>query len=176
MARSQEIIVRELVWQDLDAYRSLWHWLSRHDLVGRVHWPMAPVDDPAPLLLAEPRLLHTKDNEGMWTRIVDIASAIEGRGYSADGSLSLELDGDTLAPWNNGRWQIDVDSTCASAKPTNNSADIKLSMATLSLLYMGTFRPRELYARGLISGSAKAIATADSIFATAHRPHCPDHF
>ena len=35
-ARSQEIIVRDVAWLDMDAYRALFEFLSRHDLVGRM--------------------------------------------------------------------------------------------------------------------------------------------
>ena len=34
-ARGQEIVVRDLVWLNIDACRALWEFLSRHDLVGR---------------------------------------------------------------------------------------------------------------------------------------------
>ena len=56
-ARDQEIAVRDLAWLSLDAYRSLWSWLGRHDLAGRVVWSTAPRDDPAPELFVEPRML-----------------------------------------------------------------------------------------------------------------------
>jgi predicted acetyltransferase len=46
--RAQELVVKDLVWLNADAYRSLWSWLGRHDLVGRISWMRAPVDDPAP--------------------------------------------------------------------------------------------------------------------------------
>ncbi len=175
-ARPQEIIVRDFIWSDLDAYRSLWHWLARHDLVGRVHWPRAPVDDPAPLLLAEPRLLHAQDHEGMWTRLVDIEAAIAGRGYTEAAEFVIDVPADSLAPWNEGRWHIETGPEGARARRTDRPAQLQLTLASLSLLYMGTYRARDLAARGLIEGDAAAIAAADRGFATRYRPHCPDHF
>ena len=50
----------QLIWADLDAYRSLWSFLARHDLVGEIHWMNVPGDDPAQHILLEPRLLHTQ--------------------------------------------------------------------------------------------------------------------
>ena len=47
-------------WRGADAYRSLWSWLARHDLVGRIVWTRAPIDDPALELFVEPRLLNTQ--------------------------------------------------------------------------------------------------------------------
>ena len=175
-ARSQAIIVRDLVWLDLDAYRSLWSWLARHDMVGRVRWPKAPVADPAPLLFAEPRLLQTKDEEGMWTRLVDIPAAIAHRGYDGDGDVSINISGDTIAPWNNGCWRVQVEGSDARAMTCPKPGDLHMSMASLSLLYMGTFRATELAARGLIQGDRRWIDVADRLFATRHRPHCPDHY
>jgi len=56
----------------MDAYRSLWSYLARHDLVGCIRWENVPMDDPAPDLFAEPRLLQTALDEGAWLRVVDV--------------------------------------------------------------------------------------------------------
>jgi predicted acetyltransferase len=71
-ARSQELVIRDLGWLSLDAYRSLWSYVARHDLVGRVVWATAPADDPAVELLAEPRMLHSEHGEGAWFRVIDV--------------------------------------------------------------------------------------------------------
>ena len=39
--------VGELVFTDTNAYRSLWSFLGRHDLVGEIVWHSAAPDDPA---------------------------------------------------------------------------------------------------------------------------------
>ena len=57
--RFQKLVVYELIWADLDAYRSLWSFLGKHDLVGELYWWNVPGDDPAQHIMLEPRLLHT---------------------------------------------------------------------------------------------------------------------
>ena len=90
-ARAQEIRIRDLAWLDRSAYAALWQYLARHDLVGRVVWSTAPMDDPAPDLFIEPRLLHAQDLEGTWWRLVDVPAALAQRGYDTEGVLVLGL-------------------------------------------------------------------------------------
>jgi predicted acetyltransferase len=175
-SRSQEIVVRDLAWLTSDAYRSLWSWLARHDLVGRIVWARAPVDDPAPELLVEPRLLHAESRDGIWLRIVDARAALEARGYHTDASITLELSGDTLAPWNNGRVKLDCAPDGARVAATTGAADLRLSVKSLASLYSGFRSARQLHNWGLLDGDDAAIERATRIFATRHAPHCPDTF
>ena len=175
-ARPQGIEIRDFIWNSLDAYRSLWEWLRRHDLVGRIRYGAAPLDDPAPLLFAEPRLLHTIDREGLWMRIVDAPVALSTRGYNYEDEITIGLPEDSLTPWNKGNWQLRTAPENAQAKLTTKSPDISLSIKSLALLYTGYVSASRLAALGLLSGSSRAIETADRVFATHHAPHCPDHF
>lgn len=175
-ARGQEIAVRDLAWLDLDGYRSLWSWFARHDLVGRVRWENAPVDDPAPELFSEPRMLHTGDGEGMWFRVVDVPVALAARGYVTDGDLAIGIGPDPIAPWNEGTWALSVRGGEATVGPPAGDADIAVSPKALSSLYTGSRTARRLAAWGLLQGSPEAVARADALFATHHAPHCPDHF
>eukprot|EP01051_Picozoa_sp_SAG22_P000170 SAG22_NODE_3_length_48349_cov_158.681180_31_plen_141_part_00 len=105
--RGQILTVTEFIWNTPDAYRSLWTFLSKHDLVGTVEVGGMCSDDPAPRLFAEPRFLRPRVVEGSWWRIVDVAGALsKGRRYSAaarGASLTLEVtDDDQLCPWNTG--------------------------------------------------------------------------
>ncbi|MCZ6887727.1 MAG: GNAT family N-acetyltransferase [Gammaproteobacteria bacterium] len=174
-ARSQEIVIRDLAWTSQDAYRSLWSWIARHDLVGRVRWTNAPADDPAEELFIEPRLINAQDHEGIWLRIVDLAAALEARGYDTAGEISVEIVADDLAPWNVGAFKLEASPEGAHVTGSK-AGEIKLSMKALSSLYTGFRSARLLSAWGLIEGSDDAIRRADAIFSTRHAPHCPDHF
>ena len=174
-ARSQGINVRDMVWQSQDAYRSLWSFLGRHDLVGRITYGSAAADDPAPTLFVEPRLLHTNDGEGIWLRVVDAARALETRGYGADGEINIALPQDNLTPWNEGVHRLEAGSDGARVT-AGSSADLTMSAKTLALLYTGFESAQQLASWGLIEGDDDAVRRADAIFATAHMPHCPDHF
>ncbi len=175
-ARGQGLAIRDLAWLHPHAYRSLWRFIASHDLVGRVTWGNAPLDDPAPELFMEPRLLGAEDREGAWFRVIDAAAALAGRGYEGDGELSIEIAADPLTPWNDGIWRLQTGSDGAHAEATNAAADIRLPVKSLASLLTGFRTARELANWGLLEGSTEAVARADAVFRTRHAPHCPDHF
>jgi predicted acetyltransferase len=174
--RPQEIIVRDLVWLTSDAYRSLWSWLARHDLVGRIVWARAPVDDPAPELFVEPRLLNADTRDGIWLRVIDARAALEARGYQSDASITLEIVADDLAPWNRGRFKLECAPDGARVTATGAAADLRLPVKSLASLYSGFRSARALRNWGLLDGDDAAVERATRIFATRHAPHCPDTF
>jgi len=174
--RSQELVVKDFIWLTADAYRSLWSWLARHDLVGRITWLRAPVDDPAPELFVEPRLLNAQTRDGIWLRIVDAPVALAGRGYQVDESITLDIVKDDLTPWNAGRYTLDCSPDGATVTPSRGSADLTLSVKALASLYSGYRTPWQLAQWGLIDGDNATLQRATRIFATRHAPHCPDNF
>ena len=175
-ARGQEIQIRDLVWLDIDACRALWSFVGRHDLVGRVVWPTAPADDPAWELFSEPRMLNAQDKEGVYFRIVDVAGALSQRGYSADGEIVIGISPDRESPWNEGNWQLSVANGEAEVRATTDPAEVQFSIKSLSSAFSGFRRVSQLSAWGLVTGETAAIARADTLFATRHAPHSPDHF
>ena len=173
--RGQEIIVRDMAWLSMDSYRSMWEWLKRHDLVGRVSYRTAAIDDPAVELFAEPRLLHSVDHEGLWLRVVDAERALKDRAYSNDGEVTIGLTDDSLTPWNNRTIKLEA-STEGAHVSSSESTDLTMSAKALASLYSGFRSARLLRAGGLVEGGDDAVDTADRLFATSHAPHCPDHF
>ena len=174
--RAQELVVKELIWLNADAYRSLWSWLARHDLVGRITWLRAPVDDPAPELFVEPRLLNKQARDGIWLRVVDASAALAGRGYQLSDSITLDVAKDDLTPWNAGRYKLDCSPDGATVAPARGTADLTLSIKALASLYSGFRTPWQLARWGMIDGDDTALERATRIFATRHAPHCPDNF
>ncbi len=175
-ARAQEIEIRDLTWLDIDVCRALWSFIARHYLVGRVTWHKAPLDDPTPELLVEPRLLHAQQTEGVWFRVVDVARALNERGYSVDGEIVLGVTADPLTPWNEGTYHLRVADGIAEVVKTSQQPEITLPIKSLASVYCGFRRVGQLANWGLLEGEATAIARADSLFATTHAPHCPDNF
>ena len=178
-SRPQEIKIRDFSWLNMGAVRSLWQFFARHDLVGRISWSNAPMDDPAQSLMKEPRMLHSRDSDGTWWRIVDVAGALSQRGYDHEKHLVLGIAGDDLAPWNNGNWRIDTPGYPqeeAKVTATNDMPDIQLSIRALAGLYSGMYSARTLANWGQLAGSEQAIARADQLFSTTFAPHCPDHY
>lgn len=173
--RGQEIIIRDMAWLSMDGYRSMWEWLKRHDLVGRVSYQTAAADDPAVELFAEPRLLHSVDHEGIWLRVVDATGALGDRAYSSEGEITIGLTDDPLTPWNNRSIRLEASPEGAHVT-SSKSADLQTSAKALASLYSGFRTARQLRAWGLIEGEDHVIDTADRLFASSHAPHCPDHF
>ena len=175
-SRGQELAVRDLAWLTPDAYRSLWSFIARHDLVGRVRWDDAPADDPAGELFLEPRLLNAEDREGAWFRVVDLPTALAGRGYDAEGELTLSVADDPLTPWNDGIWQLQASATDAEVRKVSATAEIEMSAKALASLFTGFRSASQLASWGLLRGDRHALQRADALFRTRHAPHCPDHF
>lgn len=174
-SRPQQIKIRELVSLNTNAYRSIWRFIASHDLVGSVRWNNAPIDDPAPELFIEPRLLHVRENEGMWFRMIDVERALEQRGYLESGELRLAVQ-DQLAPWNQNTFDLSASPDGARATATQASPDLTLSVKALASLYTGFRSASTLSSWGLIEGDSDKVALADRLFRTPHMPHCPDHF
>ncbi len=175
-ARSQEITIRDLAWLDANAYRSLWAYLAQHDLVGRIVWDNAPIDDPLAEFVAEPRMLHQRDGEGSWFRVIDLAAAVAQRGYPTAGEVTIALAPDTLTPWNDGIWRIAASPDGAEASRVRTEPQARMDSRTFSALYTGTRKASDLYHWGLIEGERTAVDTLERMFRTEYAPHCPDHY
>jgi predicted acetyltransferase len=175
-ARGQEIVIRDMVWLHIDACRALWAFLGKHDLVGRILWANAPVDDPAWELMQEPRMLNARESEGVYFRIIDVQGALGARGYDRDGELIIGLETDRETPWNQGSWRLTVSGGEAEVSRVSSAADITFRIKSLSAAFSGFRRVRQLAAWGLVEGSVSAIDRADGLLATRHAPHSPDHF
>lgn len=175
-ARGQEIIIRDLVWLNSNAYQSLWSYIARHDLVGRVVWQNAPIDDPLLDLVSEPRMLHHRDQEASWFRLVDVAQALVQRGYQGSGSVVLEIEEDSLAPWNTGRWHLQIEDSVATVTATQKPATAQLSVKTLASMFSGCRRASDLSHWGLLQADAETLQALDAIFTTKYAAHLPDHY
>jgi predicted acetyltransferase len=175
-ARGQEIRIRDMIWLSIDACRALWGFLARHDLVGRIAWDNAPADDPAMELFTEPRMLKASEREGVYFRVVDVAGALAGRGYDAEGELTIGVLADRETPWNEGAYRLTVSDGEADVSAVSSTPDLTFSIKSLSSAFTGFRRVRQLANWGLVEGSDAAIDRADLLLATRHAPHSPDHF
>jgi predicted acetyltransferase len=108
---------------------------------------------------------------------VDVAPAIEARGYEpdAEGSVTLGIQ-DALCPWNEGAYRVTVEGGSATVKRVRTKPQITMPVAALSPLYSGYRTASALARAGRIEGSASALRAADRLFATAYRPHVMDGF
>lgn len=169
----QELEIDELVAATDDAHAALWRYCFDVDLVRTVTGWKRPVDEPLLHMLVEPRALNFRLRDGTWVRLVDVAGALEGRSYSHEGRVVLELD-DEFAPWNDGTYELDGGPDGATCRPSSAEPDLSLRVEDLAATYLGAISFRALAAAGRVTERTPgALKTADAMFSSAVAPWCP---
>lgn len=168
--------VIEMVTANTDAYAALWRYCFDLDLMARTTAWLRPVDEPLMHMLAEPRRLRFKVEDGLWIRLVDIPNALSGRRYSTEGKLVFDLR-DSFCPWNEGRYELVGGPDGAACRATEGQPDLALSAADLAAVYLGGVRFDALRQAGrIIENDPGAVRRADAMFAWDPAPWCPDMF
>ena len=170
------VLVVEKMASNPAANLDLWRFLLDIDLMKNLEWWNLPPDEPILLTALEPRRLGLALGDGIWLRLVNVAAALAGRRYAADGRLVIEL-ADEFCPWNDGTWSVGVENGVALVEPTSDAAEIACDTTDLAAAYLGGFGFRQLAdaarVRELMPG---AISRADAMFATERAPWCPKVF
>ena len=169
--------VVDLVAATRTAYLELWQYLGAIDLVERVTWDEAPIDDPLPWALRDPRCVDASEARDMlWLRILDVQEALGARRYSADGTVILAV-GDSLG-FAAGTFALTVTGGEATVTPAPEAEpDLSLDVADLGSIYLGAVCPVTLEAAGRITEhTAGAALAARLMFAVERSPHCATHF
>jgi predicted acetyltransferase len=172
-----EIRVHELVPATPHAHATLWRFLLDLDFGAEVVHRNVAVDDPLPLLLANPRAALVTVSDCLWVRLVDVDRALVARRYAAPCDLVLEVT-DALCPWNAGRWRLEVgaDGT-ARVRRTDAQADLRCDTTALAATYLGDTRWTALAAAGRVTELRPgAVLAASRSFAADAAPHCPELF
>lgn len=160
------------------AYLELWQYLGSIDLIERVIWEEAPVEDPLTWALQDPRCIESSAVRDMlWLRILDAPAALTARHYAADGRLVLEIK-DALG-FASGLWVLESDGGDAAVAeaPAGTEPDLSLDVADLGSLYLGAVSPVTLLAAGRIrEHTPGAAVTAARMFAVERPAHCLTHF
>lgn len=164
------------------AYLELWQFLGAIDLIQRVSWEDAPVDDPLGWALTDPRCIEASDVRDMlWLRILDVPAALSARHYSADGMLVFKV-ADTLG-LAGGTFAVTVSGGAATVELLAGGSgaevgvDVELDIADLSSIYLGAVSPVTLAAAGRIREHRSGAALqARDMFAVERSTHCLTHF
>ena len=166
------VTVRELVAADEGARERLWRYLLDLDLMGEVTYRSVPVDDPLLHLLAEPRLVHAKQSESLYVRLVDVPAALAARTYAADVEVVLEVR-DPQCQWNARRWRLSGGRSGATCVPCDGPADLVLDVGDLGAAYLGgtTLTSRRATVREHSPGALARTSTAFGPVEVA--PWCP---
>jgi predicted acetyltransferase len=158
------------------ATREVWRYLFGVDLIHRVRTHRLCVDHPLTLMLTDPRQLRLTVGDGTWVRLVDVKAALEARSYGAAGSVTFELV-DEMCPWNAGVWMLKAGPDGARITRTKSSPELRLSVAALSAMYLGTVPCSRLVRAGRVDELAPGAASrADGLFRSDVSPWCLDDF
>jgi predicted acetyltransferase len=159
------IEVREVITADPAASAAIWGDLLSRDLTTEFHLPVRPVDDPLLHLLADPRRVRARVTDGLWVRLVDVASALAQRRYASPVDVVIEVNDDSCG-WNQGRWRLTAgaDGVGATCERTTGAADIALPVRALGAAYLGGTRLGPMAAAGLVTelrpGTLARLSTA----------------
>ena len=119
-----------------EAHFAIWRYLFNIDLVSRIDSLNRPMDDPIPAMLADPRRLLRKVDDGSWLRILDVPAALRGRSYAGEGALVIEVH-DPVCPWVAGRYRLEAGAGEARCERTEEAPDLVMDAATLAGPYLG---------------------------------------
>jgi predicted acetyltransferase len=166
------VTVVEAVGQSPEAVRAIWRYLLDIDWMARVKASLLPLDHPLLLLLAEPRRLGFSLRDGVWVRLLDVATALSARSYQDRGSVVIEVI-DAFCPWNAGRWRVGSDGV----DRTDDAPHLRCDITALGSVYLGGFTWRQLVRALRVQELVPGIAAhADALFQTGNAPWCPEIF
>jgi predicted acetyltransferase len=141
---------------------------------------MRPVDDPLRWRFVDARRYHvTRLSDLLWVRLVDVATALEGRTYSAAGTLPVRVVGDSWRPDNNASFVLEVDETGAATCARSHSPKgphLEVPIDALGAAFLGGTPVAALAAAGRITGPADLVERADRMLATSFQPFCDLRF
>ncbi|MGJ3246665.1 MAG: GNAT family N-acetyltransferase [Elainellaceae cyanobacterium] len=156
------------------AGRSIWAFLASHrSQIDTIYWKGGSTDFLT-LMLPEQRW-ESRFNERWMLRIIDIASALESRGYPSYLEVELHLNvHDDLIPENNGPLTLSVADGKGSVMP-GGKAELAIDIRGLASLYSGLFSPHQLQLAGYLTGTDTSMAIATQLFSSTE-PWMPDFF
>ncbi len=165
------VTVLELIAPAPEAMRELWRWLLDFDWTSEFVADLLPLDHPLFLLLAEPRRMQFRVNDGVWVRLIDVEASLAARSYGDGEPVVIEVT-DPFLPENDGRYRVD-----RGVERTDAAADLRLDVAALGSAYLGGFSFGDLVRGSRASElTIGAAARADALFATAVEPWCAEIF
>ena len=171
-----ELNVQEIMALDGDALREMWRYLFGVDLIKRITTRTGPAHEPLLFALAEPRRVNLRVRDGLWLRVLDVAAALERRGYTADGTIVLEIQ-DEFVPAAGGRFRLTTSGGRGTVARTDDGADVVMTAADLGAIYLGGNALSDLARAGRTTElTPGARARADAMFYSPVRAWCPEIF
>lgn len=169
------VLVRELAARTIPAEAALWRYLLDTDLSTALSASMRPIVELLAEFLADPRQRRATVGEGLWVRLLSVPDALAARTFSAPIDLVLDvLDDfrpDSTATAGRFRVVVSAPDTAAVVTPTHQAPDLRLSVAALGAVHLGTIRMADLLdVVELTPGALVAATRAWAWHATAWSP------
>lgn len=167
-----EVQVVELAAATRQAYAAVWRFLLDLDGHFRIS-ALVALDEPLPLLLADPRGARLAPVDNLWVRLVDVERALAARRYATPVDVVLEVC-DGFCPWNNGRYRLVADGSWVTCVRTSAPADLSLTAADLGAVYLGGTTLATLAAAGrVVEQRPGALARSTVAFRGEREPFHP---
>lgn len=166
----QQIQIVDLIATNDRAHLALWAFIGSFDLVEKVRWARAPIDDPLPWAMRDRRgYAITGTSDDLWLRVLDPAAVFTARRYRRDGQCSFHvIDPLGIA---DGAWQLEVtDGVPVMTRIPDEAAQLEVDVAALGPLLVGGVRTSALAAAGLLRGTAEQLDELDLLL---HTPRSP---
>ena len=171
-----ELMVLEIMALDGNALREMWRYIFGVDLIKRITTRIAGPSEPLMLMVAEPRRVNLKVRDGLWLRVLDVPAALERRGYTADGTVVLDIH-DEFLPAAGGRFRLTTSGGRGTVERTQDAADIAMTAADLGAIYLGGHTLYDLARAGRTGElTPGARARADAMLHSPIRAWCPEIF
>jgi predicted acetyltransferase len=171
-----ELQVMELMALGGDAAREMWRFIFGIDLIKRITTRPGAAGDALMLMVTEPRRVNLRVRDGMWLCVLDVPMALERRGYTADGTVVLEIV-DDFRPAAGGRFRLTTRAGRGTVERTDAAPDVVMDAADLGAIYLGGYSLGDLARAGRTQErTSGARARADAMLATSIDPWCPQIF
>jgi predicted acetyltransferase len=164
IAHAHKLVLSDFVALTPEAGRRLLTFLADHvSMVDSITWYGAPAD-PIHYLLEEQLWRHV-DRLDWMLRVVDVAKALEARGYppGATGKVHFDVKDDVLAQ-NSKRFVLEVAESCGHVRK-GGQGTIRIDVRGLAAIYTGHITPLELKMTGLVDAADDDLMAMARFFA-----------
>jgi predicted acetyltransferase len=184
--------IREWLWETPEALNGLCHFLqTQADQINRIifntqdadfHWLLKDVRNPTDNII--PSVYHESNTAGVGVmyRIISIPKFIAVNAKRDFNRVNLNLAitvEDTLRPQNQGVYHVAIVNGCmttASETPLKNVIELKLNIADLSALFLGSVDIKTLFRLGKLNLTAHDMDLVHQAFRVEAKPECISAF
>lgn len=154
----------DLVWSTPSAAAALLSFAAHHRSVGRDMVWTGSATDPIALLVSEQDAALDSSFRTM-TRLIDVAAAIEARGYpeGLEAAVELRVKDEQLAG-NEGGWRIEVSGGRAKVSPERDAGAV-VDAGALAAIWTGMLAAGTARRLGRLDANDAAVSALEQIFA-----------